>query len=158
MNEYLLDLYRYEHWANSQIADLVSQMPVEKVPERVRLLFSHILAAERIWYYRLTDQSLKIDVWAEVPVSEWKSRLQVNIALLSGLIEKMQPIDYERVVSYHNSQGKAFTSNVREILTHAIIHSGYHRGQIIVLLKPTAPHLPLTDYIHYAREVRATLS
>ncbi len=36
------------------------------------------------------------------------------------------------------------------MLTHTVIHSAYHRGQIETLLRQ-AGSAPYTDYIHYVR-------
>jgi len=77
-------------------------------------------------------------------------------ALLSELsselahLEHLGPLD--RPVSYSNSKGEPWTSTVEEILTHLVIHSAYHRGQIASDLRSAGQEPAYTDYIHAVRQ------
>jgi uncharacterized damage-inducible protein DinB len=41
---------------------------------------------------------------------------------------------------------------VRDAVLHLVLHSCYHRGQIMARLKPLVTSLPLTSYIAFAME------
>ena len=43
-------------------------------------------------------------------------------------------------------------SSVEDVLTHVIIHSGYHRGQIAMLLGRAGHETAYTDFIHCIRQ------
>ena len=53
---------------------------------------------------------------------------------------------------YTNSRGEAWTSTVEEILTHVVIHSAYHRGQIASDVRASGGVPAYTDYIHAVRQ------
>jgi uncharacterized damage-inducible protein DinB len=55
-------------------------------------------------------------------------------------------------VSYTNSKGELWTSTVEDILTHLVIHSAYHRGQIASDLRSAGREPAYTDYIHAVRQ------
>jgi uncharacterized damage-inducible protein DinB len=55
-------------------------------------------------------------------------------------------------VGYTNSKGEPWTNTVEEILTHVVIHSTYHRGQIASDLRNAGLEPAYTDYIHALRQ------
>jgi uncharacterized damage-inducible protein DinB len=55
-------------------------------------------------------------------------------------------------VTYKNSKGESWTSTVQDILTHVVIHSAYHRGQIASLMRAAGGTPAYTDFIHAARQ------
>jgi uncharacterized damage-inducible protein DinB len=63
-----------------------------------------------------------------------------------------EPGALSQSVSYTNSKGEAWSSTVQEILTHLVIHSAYHRGQIASDLRAAGQEPAYTDYIHAVRQ------
>lgn len=55
------------------------------------------------------------------------------------------------MVSYQNSKTKSFETSIEDTLQHLLFHGMYHRGQIVILLKPVLEDLPMIDYIFYVR-------
>jgi len=55
-------------------------------------------------------------------------------------------------VSYTNSKGEAWTSTIWDILTHVVLHSAYHRGQIASHMRTSGQTPAHTDYIHAVRQ------
>jgi uncharacterized damage-inducible protein DinB len=45
-------------------------------------------------------------------------------------LETLDPESLAEGVGYRNTKGEFWTSTMGDILTHVIIHSAYHRGQI----------------------------
>jgi len=41
---------------------------------------------------------------------------------------------------------------VQDILTHVLLHSAYHRGQIASQVRSSGEQPPYTDFIHAARQ------
>ncbi len=150
MQAYFLKMYTYEDWANLKVARLAQEPP--SLPDRVSAIFSHLLAAQQVWYHRLTEQDNPPAVWSNYPISDWESLLLENGAQFRQLIQSYQEADWNRKVIYQNSKGTRFETPVHEILSHLLLHAAYHRGQLILLLKPLVKELPLIDFIFYLRE------
>ena len=53
---------------------------------------------------------------------------------------------------YKNSKGEAWTSSVLDVLTHVVMHSAYHRGQIASVMRAGGGTPAYTDFIHAARQ------
>ena len=66
-------------------------------------------------------------------------------------MEKLAPEKLSETVTYRNSKGVAYESVVGNILSHVIIHGGYHRGQIAMLLRQTGNDPAITDFIAFER-------
>ncbi|HYF39845.1 MAG TPA: DinB family protein, partial [Gemmatimonadales bacterium] len=76
-----------------------------------------------------------------------------HLAQVSG--ELLESLDYEPLsepISYINSKGERWSSTVEDILTHIVIHSAYHRGQIASDLRAEGHEPAYTDYIHAVRQ------
>jgi len=113
----------------------------------------HIIGAEFLWLSRLDGTSSDLPVWPSLSLNECQARL----AQLSGEVGEFDfgrrgPLD--RPVRYTNSKGEPWTSTVEEILTHLVIHSAYHRGQIASDLRNAGQEPAYTDYIHAVRQGR----
>jgi uncharacterized damage-inducible protein DinB len=77
---------------------------------------------------------------------------------LAQLSRELEEFDFDRQgpldrpVRYTNSKGEPWTSTVEDILTHLVIHSAYHRGQIASDLRNAGQKPAYTDYIHAVRQ------
>ena len=58
----------------------------------------------------------------------------------------------DRVLAYKATEGLDRALPVRDILTHVVNHSTYHRGQIARLIAECGVKPAVTDYIHFAYE------
>jgi uncharacterized damage-inducible protein DinB len=55
---------------------------------------------------------------------------------------------------YRTSEGQPKENDFREMLTHVIIHSSVHRGNIMLKLRDEGFEPPKIDYIIYLRETK----
>jgi len=69
-----------------------------------------------------------------------------------GLIESFQEKDFDARVEYKNAAGEKYTNSVKDIITHVINHSTYHRAQIAQLIRQSGGEPAKTDYIVYQRQ------
>ena len=76
---------------------------------------------------------------------------QVEATLAHVSVESAEPGHLGDVVSYVNSKGEAWRSTVGDILTHVVLHSSYHRGQIASHVRATGAEPAYTDFIHATR-------
>lgn len=150
MRTYFSELFTYEEWANCRVLEAFLQ--VKNPPERAVQLMSHMLAAQQIWYNRLTQQVVPINVWGVFPSEQLLELMTENAQKFRAFINTLPNDSFDAVISYTNTKGEPFTSTIRQILTHLQLHAAYHRGQIIQLLKPHFADPIPTDYIFYVRE------
>lgn len=146
MTDVLARMLRYDVWANRETMD---SLPRGDTPPRSLRWMSHIVAAELLWLSRLSGKPAPLPVWPDLSLEDCARQL----AMLSD--ELLESLNYEPLsqpVPYTNSRGEPWSSSIEDILTHLVIHSAYHRGQIASDLR-TAGHEPAyTDYIHAIRQ------
>ncbi|MCU0325455.1 MAG: damage-inducible protein DinB [Spirosomaceae bacterium] len=146
MKNYYKSLFEHEHWANLKVLESFIALP--NPPQRVMQLFSHIIAAQRIWLDRITGKQTQVTPWEEFSTEIMLELLEINYVEILKLIENE---DFEQLIHYTNSKGNAFINTISQIFTHLTLHASYHRGQIVSLIKPQVENLPITDYIFYVR-------
>ncbi len=61
--------------------------------------------------------------------------------------------DLAEIIEYTTTTGVPFATAVVDILTHVVIHGGYHRGQIAKAFGRVGVPAPQTDYILYVRSL-----
>lgn len=152
MQKHLIEQFRYEAWANTEIVE--ATQPLLEIPENIEAIFSHLLAAQKIWLARLQDKQSSLQVWETFPRTEWQAHITANSQNLIAYLEVLSEDELVALVHYQNSKGASFSTTRQDILTHLLLHSAYHRGQIVLLLKGLISNLPATDYIFYLRNLK----
>ena len=70
----------------------------------------------------------------------------------SEYLSKLAPGELSKTIEYRNSKGEPWTSRVEDVLTHVIMHSAYHRGQIAMEMRASGKEPAYTDFIHAVRQ------
>lgn len=146
MTRQAIKLIQYNHWANERVYTAMSQMEVP--PPRTIELFSHILAVSSIWLNRAKRES---EIAKRFDLYTLKECKALNNRILSNwldYIDSLSNVDDKRMTFTLLGQHSQIT--VLDCINHVVIHGGYHRGQIVALLKEQLPELPLTDYVLFA--------
>ena len=152
MKTYFKKLYRYNQWANTVICQHLKALT--KAPEEVLKRLSHIVAAEEIWYNRITRLGFDpLPIFEIQPLDILEPRLNASALRWLELVD--QTTDFEIPVNYKNLSGQAFENNLNDIMIHVANHGTYHRGQIATLLRQQGFEPLATDYIVFSREHRA---
>jgi uncharacterized damage-inducible protein DinB len=147
--DYLTRLCEYNGWANSET--LSSLEGAGPAPERSRKFMAHVLAAEWLWLRRLKNGK-QIAVWPELTLEQCDVELQELSGAWGDYLDGLTPDQLDREISYTNSKGENWRSNVADVLMHVALHSAYHRGQIASDMRQ-AGHTPAyTDFIHCVRQ------
>lgn len=151
MREYFVNLFRYENWANEEVSDCLTNLG--EPPEKALSIMSHIINAQDVWLCRITGKSYDVNsVWKTLSKTDIPGALRKSSSALTEYINNLSEGDIEKTIEYTNIKGEGFKSLLKDILTHLIIHSAYHRGQIVMLLKQDVKVLPSTDFIKYVRD------
>jgi uncharacterized damage-inducible protein DinB len=143
-------LFAYEDWANREaLASLAASAPP---PARSLKLLAHVSGASRLWLGRLQRAEKPAAVWPDLDLAECRAALEDLGRLWTAYLEELTPAGLEETVSYVNSKGEPWTSLVDDVLTHVVLHSSYHRGQIAADTRASGHPPAYTDYIHARRQ------
>ncbi len=149
MKDYFIDLFRYTDWADRRVfvalPDIIDSEP------RALVLFTHLVLVQRLWLARIRQTGEKFALWEPVPLPQLIRIANESSEEWLEYLQCAPENEFDRVVSYVNTQGVAYQNTVAQIATQTINHSTHHRGQIIALIRRQGYEPPLTDYIAYAR-------
>lgn len=146
--DHLRRQFIYDDWANREV---LAAIQVSGTDQRSLRYMAHILAAERLWLERLLQTPQSTPVWPE-PDLEWCLAEAAGMGQLwQQYLDSDAVTDLSRSVSYKNSKGEAWSSTIEDILTHVIVHSAYHRGQIASHMREIGHTPAYTDFIHGVR-------
>ena len=120
-------------------------------PQALRIM-GHVIAAEQLWLRRLGRDSVGVIVWPDLELAECQRRLDALPAAWARCLDGLGPDGLGQRVSYTNTKGEAWASSVQDILTHVVLHSAHHRGQIASSIRSSGGTPACTDFIHYARQ------
>jgi uncharacterized damage-inducible protein DinB len=141
--------FAHDAWANEQA--MASLRPVE-APVRALGFMAHIVAAEWLWLGRLKQWKEAFPVWPEWTRNECGAQAGKLPPLWQELVRGMKPAGLDQPTTYVNSKGETWTSSCGDILTHVLLHSSYHRGQIATELRAAGLTPAYTDYIEAVRK------
>ena len=143
---HLRQLLRYDVWANRETLGSLRK----SAPARSLSWMAHIVGAEHLWMARLRRRQQALPVWPELDVAACGQYLEQLSRMWPEYLD--DDPDGSKKIPYTNSKGETWTSTVEEILTHVVIHSAYHRGQIASEVRANGGVPAYTDYIHAARQ------
>jgi len=143
-------MFKYNDWATRQTAESI--IGLKKKNEKSQELLSHIITAQKIWLNRILKRDIIIDPWQQITSDEWIEQNTTVTSEWINLIEGFQEKDFDARVEYKNTAGGKYTNTVKDIITHVINHSTYHRAQIAQLIRQSGSEPAKTDYIVYQRQ------
>lgn len=143
-------LFAYDLWANKRVIAAMQQLPEPN--ERCLQLLSHIFAAQEIWYGRILNNTSTLAPYITRDLDACIAAFHNTAKNWEEYLAAADEKELDRVAHYTNTKGEKFSTPVRDILTHVINHSTYHRAQIVSTLKGKIEKLPVTDYIVFVRE------
>lgn len=149
----LIRLFDYDFWANNTILDYLIDYDSFEKRDKTLSLFYHIIGTQHHWYRRVTGAEFPdTEIWPEFELSDCQTLIEANHQRWSELIEE-ESGDLDQAISYQNSKGIDYESQLSDIMHHIIIHGQHHRSQIAMLLRMSDIAPPATDFIFYTREL-----
>ena len=145
----LKQLFTYDDWANRET--LSSLVRAATPPTNATKRFVHIIAAEYLWYARLTLTQPMMAVWPSPDLEKSAKHLDALREIWTEYLSSAPPARLDESISYKNSKGESFESRIEDVLTHVVFHAAYHRGQIASDLRAAGAEPAYTDFIHAAR-------
>lgn len=154
----LLELYRYDEWANIKLLNAVSQLENEEFIrdlsnsyKSIRDTMVHIIGAEELWLSRwLGEQGRTLLNSDDFPtynslVERWRDYTNEINSYLATLTEE----DLTQEIKYANLAGVSYSLELWKQMLHVTNHSSYHRGQVVTMLRQLGKQPPSLDLIYY---------
>jgi uncharacterized damage-inducible protein DinB len=149
--EHLRELYRYDDWANRRMIVAVK----ESGSDRCRQILAHLLTTEDEYLARLFGKdSTGFDFWPDLSIEECGELARTVAEKYEKLMRRFDDEGLDLWTRYRTSQGVPHENNFRDMLTHVIIHSATHRGNLMLKLREDGFEPPKIDYIIYLRETK----
>jgi len=161
MMKSLLDFIAYDRWANLRLIHTARDLdrhdfirPVVSSFPSVQQTLVHIIWAEELWLERWQGRSFVPALDAEkYPTLESVERKIVEIAERQRrFLEGLDPGTEERLVTYRNFRDEEWEYGLAQMVQHMVLHSAYHRGQLVTLLRQLGLTPPNTDYLTFVDE------
>jgi uncharacterized damage-inducible protein DinB len=150
----LIDYFRrqfaYDQWANREIVTTM-QASNASSPRALQLL-AHILSAEQLWLERLRQQPQSQPVWPTLDLAHCEGQIVELGEAWRDYLDELSAQGLSENISYKNSKGEPWSSAVQDVLTHVLLHSAYHRGQIAAEMRGRGCAPAYTDFIHAVRQ------
>lgn len=148
--DYVRRQFSYNSWANQEVINAIRKAGAED--KRSLQLMSHVFAAEKLWLERLKQEPQSAPVWPEFDLRGCQEQLDELSKLWNEYLELITSGDILQTISYKNSKGEPWTSSIVDVLTHVVMHSAYHRGQIASHMREVGQTPAYTDFIHAIRQ------
>jgi uncharacterized damage-inducible protein DinB len=150
LTDYFQRQFVYDAWANREV--LTAIQTSGDYSARPLALMAHIVSAENLWLERLKGEPQSLPIWPEFDFHQCEAPAENLARLWAEYLKMIRSDRLEQNISYQNSSGEAWSNTVRDVLTHVVMHSAYHRGQIAVLMRADGKTPAATDFIHAARQ------
>lgn len=149
MIEHLRELFRYNDWANRRMVAAIRDADNESS----RQILAHLLVTENEYYERLYGKdSTGFDFWPEMSIAECSDLARANATRFEQLLAGFNDEGLNIKAKYRTSEGSPYENTYCELLTHVLLHSSIHRGNIMIKLRESGIAPPAIDYIVWLRE------
>jgi uncharacterized damage-inducible protein DinB len=147
---YFSRMFAYDDWANRECLRAIRTSGPGAGGAVGRL--AHILSAEKLWLERLRQQPQSMPVWPVSTLEECSALADEMASAWRNYLEGLTLAGFDEAIAYRNTKGEAWSSRVQDVLTHVLMHSAYHRGQIAVEIRAAESEPAYTDFIHAVRQ------
>ena len=138
----------HARWADEALIDRLRQAPE---PQALKYM-AHVIAAGRVWLTRLDGRSSAgMEIWPEWTIEETATHAATVHPDLERYLADVQEDALDEPIVYRNQTGKEFSTSRIDVLTHLMMHGGYHRGQIARALRQAGYEPINTDFITWVR-------
>ena len=146
--DHLRHLFEYDDWANRRTLDALRN----QTSERSRQILAHILITKQEYFERLRGKdSTGFNFWPDLSVDGCSRLTDITTDNYKRLLDDADESLLDRTAAYKTSEGVPFANTYRELLTHVLLHSSIHRGNIVLKMREEGLEPPKIDYILYLR-------
>ena len=139
----------FDHWAS--LETLTALEPVlDRAPNALGWM-NHVAGTKRLWFARVNSGIAPLPVWPALSMVECRAQLMAGQEEWDKYLHRVSDTELSRMFAYTNTRSEAFTSSLRDILSHLAIHGQHHRGQALAEIRAVGGKPPVIDFIHAAR-------
>src|SRR5262245_4989005 len=149
MLDELKRFFAWDEWANRETVAALRNAGTP--PESAVRRMAHVVGTEWLWLSRLEGKPKRMAVWPSLTLEESAREAVAVAAAWSGRISGLTEASLSRQVFYVNSKGEKWKNTEGDVLTHAVLHSAHHRGQIASDLRAAGFEPPYVDFIEAVR-------
>jgi uncharacterized damage-inducible protein DinB len=139
-------LFGYDAWANRES---IAALPETPSPRALAIL-GHLAGSQRVWQSRLTGRTSALVVWPSLTRDQCAAELATDASEWSAYLATGP--DLGAKLRYTNVKGESLENSIDEVLTHVLMHSAYHRGQLAMLTRDNGDTPATTDFIFASRK------
>ena len=143
-------MFAYDHWANRECLRVMRESAFAGNDATKRI--AHILSAEKLWLERMRREPQSLPVWPSSTIDECEAWAHEMDSAWRNYLKHLAPDGLSVQVEYRNTKGEVWSSRVEDVLTHVVMHSAYHRGQIALEMRAAGVEPAYTDFIHAVRQ------
>lgn len=115
-------------------------------------LMAHVVSARLMWLHRFG--AVEASPGGFFPKGETLEDVVARCGRMEEAwkryLERLTEAELGRVFDYVATDGKPYRKRVEDILTQLFFHSGYHRGQVALLLRQLGEEPAVTDFVFWA--------
>ena len=146
--DHLRNLLDYDEWADRLTIEALEVAPSER---SLRIL-AHIVITKKEYLERFGGKdSTGFDFWPELSLDDCRRLASATTDRYRRLVNEATEPALDHVVKYKTSQGVPHQDTTRDLLTHVLLHSSIHRGNIVLKMREEGLEPPKIDYILYLR-------
>lgn len=145
--DYFRRLAAHDAWANRRLIEELRELSTP--PPRALEVIAHILGTEWTWLSRIQRSAPAMKVWPGISLDDCERELPKLGEAWNSLLASA---DLSSSCPYMNTKGERFENTIRDMLTHVFLHSHYHRGQIVRMIREAGAEPPYIDFIESVRK------
>ncbi|MDA7579397.1 DinB family protein [Alphaproteobacteria bacterium] len=138
--EYLLNLLNYNSWANDEFFKVIIKLSSEEINKQrksfmnsIRNSLNHLLVIDKVWLINMKKEKHTFDnlqtILYENMEQLWKEKKKEE-QLIKNYVENLSDKEFEEIVECELIGGNKVSISRSMIITHLVMHGGYHRGII----------------------------
>jgi uncharacterized damage-inducible protein DinB len=148
-SEHFRKLFDYDDWANRRVLEALEISE----SERSLQVLAHILITKQEYFERLSGKdSTGFNFWPDLQILECHGLADSTTQTYKKLLDDSDEFGLERMAKYKTSEGVPSENSYRDMLTHVLVHSSIHRGNIVLKMREEGLEPPKIDYILYLRD------
>ena len=151
MKALFLEHFKYNKWANEKLLTFAAENNLTN--NRINPIFSHLTLAQVIWCDRLhgNDAPQDINEWTTWPWEDIVEKCSQTNKDLISYVNNHADDDFNEEIKFINTSGTDYVRQVRQVLTHVMQYTNFHRGQIVGLIHQGENIItPSLDFIDFA--------
>ena len=138
--EHLLNLLDYNSWANDEFFEVIIRLSPEEINKQrksfmnsIRNSLNHLLGIDKVWLANMKREKHPFDnlqtILHENMEELWEEK-KTEEKLIKRYTHSLSDKKFEEIVECELIGGNKVSISRSMIITHLIMHGGYHRGII----------------------------